>query len=227
LLDRRAPVLLRLAMLFALTDQTNVIAVNHINAAMAWVRYWVDSVKFIFQSAVDEAGAAATTDIAQRIVTYLATQGQATRTELTKGCFCGHVSKAALDKALDELITASPPAIEVQTVPRPNGQPGSPSKVYKPCATPAHPASAANSANSAEREAPWACAAGIGATRNVRSERNEVAAGTQSQPDFAQFAESASSQNTALTRMDIDTSQDSHSSQAQTGNTNADDVEVF
>lgn len=227
LLDRRAPVLLRLAMLFALTDQTNVIAVNHINAAMAWVRYWVDSVKFIFQSAVDEAGAAATTDIAQRIVTYLATQGQATRTELTKGCFCGHVSKAALDKALDELITASPPAIEVQTVPRPNGQPGSPSKVYKPCAPPAQPASAANSANSAEREAPWACAAGIGATRNVRSERNEVAAGTQSQPDFAQFAESASSQNTALTRMDIDTSQDSHSSQAQTGNTNADDVEVF
>lgn len=227
LLDRRAPVLLRLAMLFALTDQTNIIAVNHINAAMAWVRYWVDSVKFIFQSAVDEAGAAATTDIAQRIVTYLAAHGQATRTELTKGCFGGHVSKAALDKALDELITASPPAIEVETVPRPNGQPGSPSKVYKPCAPPAHPASAANSANSAEREAPWACAAGFGATRNVRSERSEVAAGTQSQPDFAQFAESASSQNTALTRIDIDTSQDSHSSQAQGGQLNADNVEVF
>lgn len=227
LLDRRAPVLLRLAMLFALTDQTNVIAVNHINAAMAWVRYWVDSVKFIFQSAVDEAGAAATTDMAQRIVTYLAKHGQATRTELTKDCFGGHVSKAALDKALDELITASPPAIEVETVPRPNGQPGSPSKVYKPCAPPAYPASTANSANSAEREAPWASAAGFGATRNVRSERNEVAAGTQSQPDFAQFAESASSQNTALTRMVVDSSQDSHNSHTQSGNLNADNVEVF
>jgi hypothetical protein len=174
LLDRRAPVLLRLAMLFALTDQTNVIAVNHINAAMAWVRYWVDSVKFIFQSAVDEAGAAATTDNAQRIVTYLATHGQATRTELTKGCFGGHVSKAALDKALDELITASPPAIEVETVPRPNGQPGSPSKVYRPCAMSTHTQlSNANSANSAECEAPWASAAGFGATRNVRTQRNE------------------------------------------------------
>lgn len=227
LLDRRAPVLLRLAMLFALTDQTNVIAVNHINAAMAWVRYWVDSVKFIFQSAVDEAGAAATTDIAQRIVTYLAMQGQATRTELTKDCFGGHVSKAALDKALDELITANPPAIEVQTVPRPNGQPGSPSKVYKPCATPAHPASAANSANSAEREAPWVSAAGFGATRNVRSERNEVAAGTQSQPNFAHFAETDPPKNPALTRTDIDTSQISHTSQAQTKNPSADDVEVF
>ena len=227
LLDRRAPVLLRLAMLFALTDHTNVIAVNHINAAMAWVRYWVESVKFIFQSAVDEAGAAATTEMAQRIVTYLAAHGQATRTDLTKGCFGGHVSKATLDKALDELITASPPAIEVETVPRPNGQPGSPSKVYKPCAPPAQPASAANSANSAEREAPWASAAGFGATRNVRSERSEAAAATQSQPDFAQFAESVSSQNTALTRMDIDTSQDSHNSHAQAGNLNADNVEVF
>ncbi len=227
LLDRRAPVLLRLAMLFALTDQTSVISVAHINAAMAWVRYWVESVKFIFQSAIDEAGAAATTDTAQRIVTYLTERGQATRTDLTKGCFGGHVSKAMLDKALDELITASPPAIEVQTVPRPNGQPGSPSKVYKPCAPPAQPASAANSANSAEREAPWASAASFGATRNVRSERNEGAAETQNLPEVAQFAESASRQNTALTRMDIDTSQDSHSSQAQDGNPNADDVEVF
>ena len=231
LLDRRAPVLLRLAMLFALTDQTTVIAVNHINAAMAWVRYWVDSVKFIFQSAVDEAGAAATTDTAQRIVTYLAAHGQATRTELTKICFGGHVSKATLDKALDELITASPPAIEVETVPRPNGQPGSPSKVYKRCAVPSHPASTANSANSAEREAPWAPAPGFGATRNVRNllseERSDGAAQAQNLPEVAQFAESATFQNTALTRMDIDTSQDSHSSQAQAEKPNADDVEVF
>ena len=227
LLDRRAPVLLRLAMLFALTDQTSVIALDHINAAMAWVRYWVDSVKFIFQSAVDEAGAAATTDMAQRIVTYLAAHGQATRTDLTKGCFGGHVSKATLDKALDELITASPPAIEVETVPRPNGQPGSPSKVYKPCATPAHPASTANSANSAEREAPWPSAAGFGATRTVRSKRNEGTAEIQNLPDFAQFAESATPQNTALTRMDIDISQISQNSQGQDENLNADDVEVF
>lgn len=227
LLDRRAPVLLRLAMLFALTDQTNVIAVAHINAAMAWVRYWVDSVKFIFQSAVDEAGAAATSDTAQRLVNYLTERGQATRTELSKDCFSGHISKTMLDKALDELITASPPAIEVVTVPRPNGQPGSPSKVYKLCVPPAHSGSTANSANSAEREAQWASAAGFGEMRNVRSERNEGTAETQTLPDFAQFAESATAQNTALARMDIDTSQISHSSRTQVGNLSSDDVEVF
>lgn len=70
---------LRLAMIFALTDLTNVIDVKHIDAAMAWVRYWVESVKFIFQNAVDEAGAAATTETAQRIATYLTDRGQATR----------------------------------------------------------------------------------------------------------------------------------------------------
>lgn len=227
LLDRRAPVLLRLAMLFALTDQTSVIAVTHINAAMAWVRYWVDSVKFIFQSAVDEAGAAAATDMAQRIVTYLAAHGQATRTELTKSCFGGHVSKATLDKALDELITASPPLIEVETVPRPNGQPGSPSKVYKLCAKPAQPASAAKSANSAKCEASWASAVGFKATRNVRSQRNECAAETQEVPEFAHFAESDAPQNLALVRMDIDTSQISHGSHPQVKDLSADDVEVF
>lgn len=223
LLDRRAPVLLRLAMLFALTDQTNFIAVDHINAAMAWVRYWVDSVKFIFQSAIDEAGAAATTDTAQRIVAYLTECGQATRTELSKGCFSGHISKSTLDKALDELLTASPPVIEVETVPRPKGQPGSPSKVYKPCSP---PTSVANSANSAEPEAPWAPTAGLGTVRNVRSQRNEDAAETQDLPEFAHFAESVVFQYPALTRMDIDTSQISHSSQAQAENLNADD-EVF
>lgn len=149
LLDRRAPMLLRLAMLFALTDQTSMIELQHINAAMAWVRYWVDSVKFVFQSAVDEAGAAANTVMAQRIVTYLAANGQATRTDLTKDCFGGHVNKDTLDKALDELITASPPAIEVATVPRPNGQSGSPSKVYKLCVMPAIVVSMAKPANSA------------------------------------------------------------------------------
>ena len=133
LLDRRAPVLQRLALLFALTDQTNVIAVEHINAAMAWVRYWVDSVKYIFQSAVDEAGVAVVTGTAEKIVAYLSVQGQCTRTDLSKDCLGGHVTKANLDKALDELITASPPTIEVTTVPRANGQVGSPSKVYRLC----------------------------------------------------------------------------------------------
>ena len=227
LLDRRAPMLLRLAMLFALTDLTNVIAVAHVDAAMAWVRYWVDSVKFIFQSAIEEAGAAATTEAAQRIIAYLTERGQATRTELSKGCFGGHANKVTLDKVLDELLTASPPVIEVETVPRPKGQSGSPSKYYKLFATPAYQVSAANSANSAEREVPWASTKGLDTSRNVRSQRNDDADDSKNLPEFAHFADSAALQHLAPTRMDIDTSQVSHSSQLEVENLNTDEVEVF
>lgn len=133
LLERRAPMLLRLAMLFALTDQTKVIEVHHINAALAWVRYWVESVKFIFQSADEETGTALASDIAKRIATFLNDHAQATRTELSRKCFSGHVHKSVIDTALDELLTANPPIIEVQTVPRPHGQAGTATKVYKLC----------------------------------------------------------------------------------------------
>lgn len=102
LLDRRAPAFLRLAMLFALTDQSTTVQAVHVQAALAWVRYWVDSVKFIFQSAMDEVGAAAVTDTGDKIVAYLNQHGQATRSELTKSCLGGHVSKDRIDKALDE-----------------------------------------------------------------------------------------------------------------------------
>jgi hypothetical protein len=133
LLERRAPMLLRLAMLFALTDQTTNIEVHHINAALAWIRFWADSVKFIFQSADDEAETAHISDVAKRIATYLYDHGQSTRTDLSKKCFGGHISKIAIDTALDELLTAAPPVIEVESVPRPQGQSGSPTKFYKLC----------------------------------------------------------------------------------------------
>lgn len=149
LLDRRAPVLVRLAMLFTLTDQTKIIEVPHINAAMAWVRYWADSVKFIFQSAADEVGAAINSEVARRIAVYLDVNGQATRTVLSKSCFGGHIDKTTLDTALDELLTANPPVIEVETVPRANGQAGSPTKVYKLCKSTSIPAITANSAKPA------------------------------------------------------------------------------
>lgn len=227
LLDRRAAVLLRLAMLFALTDQTNVLDPEHINAALAWVRYWVDSVKYIFQSDVDEAGTAVTMDTTQRIVAYLSERGQATRTELTKGCLQGHVSKATLDKALDELLAASPPVIEVETVPRPKGQPGSPSKCYRLYAAPVYPASVADSANSAEREDPWALAPVFDAVGNVRPERNEVPVESQELPEYAHFAESAEPHNLRPTRMDAHITLILHSTQPEDDNLSVEDVEVF
>jgi putative DNA primase/helicase len=123
--------LLRLAMVFALTDQTTTIASQHIKAAHSWVQYWTDSVKFIFQSADDEAKTALTSDVANKIKIYLSDNGPTTRTDLSQKCLAGHVSKSIIDTALDELLTTAPPTIEVVAVPRSKGQAGSSTKLYK------------------------------------------------------------------------------------------------
>lgn len=143
LMERRAPVLLRLAMLFALADLTREVDVAHIDAALAWVRYWRESVKFIFSSAVDEAGTARTNETAERIVEFLKERKEATRKQITVECFQSHANKSRIDAALDELLAATPPRVIVDTVERPKGSPGTPTRIYS---------LSANSANSAECE---------------------------------------------------------------------------
>lgn len=141
LVERRAPMLLRIAMLLALTDCTSRIEVHHIDAALAWVRYSVESVKFIFSTAQDEAQAVETNEHADKILAFLKGKARATRKQITSDCFQGHVTKDSIDAALDELLTATPPIIEVETQPRPKGSPGTPTKYYSvACAKSANPA---------------------------------------------------------------------------------------
>jgi hypothetical protein len=130
LLERRAPMLLRLAMLFALCDSTHEVDVRHIDAAMAWIRYWSDSVRFVFASAEDEAQAAQVSEASEKIIAFLGQRDRATRTEISRDCFVGHAKAADIDAALDELLTASPPAIVVTPVPRPKTNPGAATKYY-------------------------------------------------------------------------------------------------
>jgi hypothetical protein len=67
LLQRRAPMLLRLAMLFALTDQTLEIDVQHIDAGMAWIQYGEDSVRFLFGNQEELKQAARVEQLANNI----------------------------------------------------------------------------------------------------------------------------------------------------------------
>ena len=196
LLDRRAPTLMRLAMIFALTDKTLEIEVQHIQAAMAWVRYWVDSVKYIFQSALDEVDTEIVNETAAELIKFLKLQDKASRTEISKGCFKGHVGKVKLDRAIDELLSASPPLIEVEATKREKGS-GSGTKFYK---------LAANPANSANSEYPCGPQPDLGPLRKVRTVRNV-------EPEFAEEAHFASTPNTAQTRMDIEVSHISQVSQ--------------
>lgn len=210
LLIRCAPYLLRLAMLFALTDQSYRIELRHMDAALHWIRYWADSVRFIFTSAEEEERSKKVQDTARRILAYLGTFDHATRTELVGKCFNGHITKDVLDAALDDLLKESPPAIEVEARARTNG-PGSGTKIYR--RVPASPAKRVASAEKNDES---------GALRTVRTEGDIRQPNPQ---DFADFARHpAAHQRIGRSH----TSQTSHNSPSSPADQmSGDDVEVF
>ena len=201
LIERRAPMLLRLAMLFALCDQTTTVELHHINAALAWIRYSVDSIKFIFGSAADEVAVEETNETAVKIVDFLKAKTKATRWELSKECFGGHTSKSRIDAALDELLSCNPPAIAVESVPRKKDSPGNATKIYQ-----------LMSAKSAKSEHPCGLQPDFDSREVCEVLRSLPPAENSSPPDFADFAHFAEHQNRPQTRMDIETSHTSHTS---------------
>ena len=130
LLERRAPVLLRIAMIFATADLASEIEECHLNAAAAWTRYWADSVDYIFASNRGDNCPDEISLLAERITKFLLAREDASRTELTVDCFGGHVAKPKLDQAITQLLNSSPPSIVLTVVARPGG-PGSPTKRYR------------------------------------------------------------------------------------------------
>ena len=189
LIERRAPMLLRLAMLFALTDLTATVQVHHVDAALAWIRYSVESVKFVFGSAKDEAEVAEVNTTAAKIVQFIKRHQRVTRKQITVDCFQGHASKDRIDTALDELLTANPPQIVVQ---EDRSKPGRPTKFYT--------LNAANNANNANNKH-WCGFEADSAVCELReqSELNPV--------DSSLVRTTANNKNRPQTRMDVDCSQ--------------------
>lgn len=116
LLERRAPVLLRIALILALTDRQTEIGADHIRAAHAWVRYWVETVLFVFAEAADEEASRQTSETAHRIADFIRSKGEVTRKQITTELFRGNVQKDRIDAALDELLGSSPPVAVVREV---------------------------------------------------------------------------------------------------------------
>ncbi|MBL4778886.1 MAG: DUF3987 domain-containing protein [Ralstonia sp.] len=131
LLERRAPMLLRLAMLMALTDLQTRIDVPHIDAAMAWIRHATASVRFVFVSSAEEAKLVQVQELSNRVLAFLHERGQATRSQISAECFRGKVPKARLDASLEHLLASTPPKITVQWGERADGAPGAPVRVYR------------------------------------------------------------------------------------------------
>lgn len=131
LLERSAPMLLRLAMLMALTDLQTRIDAQHIDAAMAWIRHATASVRFVFVSAAEDARLAQVLELSNRVLAFLNEHGQATRSQISSECFRGKVPKARIDASLEHLLASTPPKITVQWGERADGAPGAPQRVYR------------------------------------------------------------------------------------------------
>jgi hypothetical protein len=130
LLERRAPMLLRLAMIFAICDLQTQIDVQHIQAAIGWIRHGVESAKFVFVKSTDAAVSVRTHAAAKKIVEFLRVKGMATRWQITAECFQGHVGKSVIDAAIEQLLLSSPALVHVQTQPRAKGSRGPQTKTY-------------------------------------------------------------------------------------------------
>ena len=131
MLERRSPMLLRMAMIFALTDLQLRIDIEHIEAAMAWMRYATASVKYVFVSSSEETKMRKTLERSEQLLSFLQERGQATRSQISSECFRGREPKSQIDASLDHLLAATPPKISVESVPRSANAPGAPTRVYR------------------------------------------------------------------------------------------------
>jgi len=203
LLTRRAPYLLRIAMLFAITDLTHTIELCHLNAAMAWIRYWGESVTYIFASAHEEQATAKAQESADAILKYLEATAAASRTELMTKCFKGHISRTVLDAAIDELLRQAPPLIEVELIPRKVGK-GSGTKVYRK--------TSAKHAKPAKPVATKELEPDSDALLNLRNLRSQVEPESFESTELAQLAQFASTTKNPQSQANSQTSQDSQNS---------------
>ena len=138
---------------------------------------------------------------------------------MTRLCFKGHAPKSRIDAALDDLLKANPPTIAVREVPRPKGQPGTPTKIYSLVA-----ATRAKSAKSANSEPQQGVRAEI--EDGEVCERSEVWGLVDS--TVSTIRTLRKSELRAETRVSIDSSLSSHTSHGTMGSSlEAEDAEVF
>lgn len=104
LLQRRAPMLLRIAGILAVADGLGQITQLHVEAARAWVDYSAQSVAMIFGPAVDAEGEAHLNEDAEKLLRWLMEAGDwRSRTAITSECFKGHLRAEALNATLERL----------------------------------------------------------------------------------------------------------------------------
>ena len=136
LLERRAPHMIRLAMLFAQCDLSPVIEESHLQAAQAWIDYNTDSVRYVFAAQANETRALEREQMAREVVHFLSERPQgATLTAIIRECFHAKTTPQPLGDVLDMMLADHRYALEMQKLPRVDGKHGRPRLVYRLTAT--------------------------------------------------------------------------------------------
>ena len=131
LLERRAPHMIRLAMLFAQCDLSPVIEESHLQAAQAWIDYNTDSVRYVFAAQANEARACEREQMAGKIVSFLKERPQgATLTALSYECFMKKATPQPLGDVLDMMLVDHRYGLTMWKLPRLGGKPGRPQIWY-------------------------------------------------------------------------------------------------
>lgn len=117
------------AMIFALLDKSAVIEVDHIKAALAWIKYWRDSVRYIFQTLAAKAEASKMSDTAKIVYEFISSSPKCTRTELTSH-FKNKLNSSEITQGLNYLMNAAPPLIKQEMKPRADGKPGKGTMIF-------------------------------------------------------------------------------------------------
>lgn len=131
LMERRAPMLLRLAMLFALSDRQWCIGQDHIEAASAWARYAGHSANFVLAGSKGSPAQAQVTWAAERISAFLAAKGSASRRDLVVNCFGRHQPAAIVDAAIAHLMQRDHAGARLEIQARSPVGPGRPATIYR------------------------------------------------------------------------------------------------
>jgi uncharacterized protein DUF3987 len=118
-----------LAMIFALMDQTAVIEPKHIEAALAWIDYWKQSVRYIFQTLAARAESERLNDLSKDLHDFIKQNQGCSQTRITKH-FKNKKTASEITQAINFLLNAAPPLIVRDSKPRADGRPGKGSSVF-------------------------------------------------------------------------------------------------
>lgn len=116
-------------MIFALLDQSDTINPQHIRAALAWVRYWRESVLYIFAILAAKAEAERLNDASAEVLAFVEQNPRCANAAITSA-FRNKMTGPQLTSALNHLLNAAPPLIRQETLPRADGKPGKGSTVF-------------------------------------------------------------------------------------------------